>query len=608
MTKCGAAFFAKNQGLIKNLVFDGFSNVDNSYEPADVAVVAVENYGTISNIVVKNIDLMAERATVAGAVATNMGTVENVTVDKALFAGKYVGGVIGTNSGMLSNAIVSNAVADGVYAGGAIAQSSGTVEKVSVFNTDIQGMCLGGIVGVVAGGSIYHSTSAAVLDTRNCEPEQGKQPYMGGLVGLADGVYIQNSYATSNIDNYRYNSIMSPVMGGLIGCNEAVSTLQVKSSVAPWGDDMPINLHFAPIAGKANLNSHYRVSDLITYAKQYVAANNNLVWVGVASQINNSESANVSYLYESGMKRTDVEWDAKYFNSDNMVQGYHMVLPKHCPTTYQVKTTAKYTSAVVAEADRVEGDITYLDMTASKAIDNTIFFPIDAESVVDEFYNLPNVCRNGNTVKNLQVVDGKDFICTVALTAENIDFERKNIAGWTTLCLPFDITQDMLPADVVIEEVVKIDAEKGKIYTQTTSAVEAGVPFLLYCEDEDVAVSLQNYNKQIATAPAEKTGALHGTFATTDVEADYFVLDKSGQCFVKTSGSQVAAFNAYLLDERLAGFESIEVDRNPTTVVENIDVDTNAEQVIYDLHGRRVVEVTASGVYVVNGKKVFVKR
>ena len=70
----------------------------------------------------------------------------------------------------------------------------------------------------------------------------------------------------------------------------------------------------------------------------------------------------------------------------------------------------------------------------------------------------------------------------------------------------------------------------------------------------------------------------------------------------------MAAFNAYLLDERLAGFESIEVDRNPTTAVENIDVVANAEQVIYDLHGRRVVEVTAPGVYVVNGKKVFVKR
>ena len=39
-----------------------------------------------------------------------------------------------------------------------------------------------------------------------------------------------------------------------------------------------------------------------------------------------------------------------------------MVLPLNTPTTYQVRTTAKYTSAVVAESDRVDGEKLYLEL------------------------------------------------------------------------------------------------------------------------------------------------------------------------------------------------------------------------------------------------------
>ncbi|MBQ5895561.1 MAG: hypothetical protein IIW75_03200, partial [Bacteroidaceae bacterium] len=47
------------------------------------------------------------------------------------------------------------------------------------------------------------------------------------------------------------------------------------------------------------------------------------------------------------------------------------------------------------------------------------------------------------------------------------------------------------------------------------------------------------------------------------------------------------------------------------TVVEPTDienVDTEAEEdVIYDLSGRRIAEITKSGIYIVNGKKIYVK-
>ena len=43
-----------------------------------------------------------------------------------------------------------------------------------------------------------------------------------------------------------------------------------------------------------------------------------------------------------------------------------------------------------------------------------------------------------------------------------------------------------------------------------------------------------------------------------------------------------------------------------TTEIEGVDAEVEND-VIYDLSGRRIVEITKGGIYIVNGKKVLVK-
>ncbi len=67
------------------------------------------------------------------------------------------------------------------------------------------------------------------------------------------------------------------------------------------------------------------------------------------------------------------------------------------------------------------------------------------------------------------------------------------------------------------------------------------------------------------------------------------------------------AFKAYLempASQGTAAFYGF--DWNGTTGVEDVEVE-NTVKVIYDLTGRRVEEITAPGIYIVNGKKVLVK-
>jgi hypothetical protein len=48
-------------------------------------------------------------------------------------------------------------------------------------------------------------------------------------------------------------------------------------------------------------------------------------------------------------------------------------------------------------------------------------------------------------------------------------------------------------------------------------------------------------------------------------------------------------------------------DSDDVTAIENAALNAGKENVVYDLQGRRVVKPTTRGIYIVNGKKVFVK-
>lgn len=112
---------------------------------------------------------------------------------------------------------------------------------------------------------------------------------------------------------------------------------------------------------------------------------------------------------------------------------------------------------------------------------------------------------------------------------------------------------------------------------------------------------------------------LKGSLSNTYVEEDAYVLAKvDGEVgFYKAAMNQLdgTAFlnnanKAYLpaseLPASVQNAKALKFDFN-TTAVENIKVETEGKKVIYDLSGRRVNDMTAPGLYIVNGKKVMVK-
>ena len=492
-TKFGSAIFLENQGSISNLIVDGFTNADNSRDAVAAAALVHTNSGTISNIIVKNSHITAQRATAGGVVAINYGT----------------------------------------------------IEQASVLATTVEGLYVGGIAGTVHTGAIRHASSMAVLDTRNCQKAQDQTPSLGGIAGIGNKIEIQYSTAHCDLSYWRYNEADKPYIGGMIGLSQtADAVMNIQSCIAQWGEDYPWEMNFGFLVGGAyNANTvQYSVSDMILHA-EIIYFPQHVMWGGMPETTEVDRTLKrMTYLYNTQaydklVRNEGVDWEAEYFNSENIVDGYYKPLPKLSPTTYAVQTLSATPQS------------TYLDMTATIPTDNTLFQTL-SEKVVDEFYELPNIVKAGQ-VRHLQLTDSKDYDCNTTLTANNIHFTREGAQGWTTLCLPFDLDPSLLPAGAWAECVTSISAQ----YVTTelaTETIPAGTAFLLYSEDNTLALALTDGSYAVTQSVSD--GPLKGCFVQqTLTEGDYYY-DATSDSFVRvTEETLLNAFQAYLPKNKVAG-------------------------------------------------------
>ena len=170
-----------NKGVIKNLTITSLE-LDVSTPTTDtgawvmVGFVAGENYGTISNVTVKNCDMIADRHTtcMGGIVGNNQGTIENCYAQNLTIVGSgNLGGIAGANCG------------EGVIR---YCYTSGCTITV---NVNFVNRAVGGICGYSWNNALIEycrvTTTSISVSTYNLA-NNAVQPMIGKVVG-----YIQNS-------------------------------------------------------------------------------------------------------------------------------------------------------------------------------------------------------------------------------------------------------------------------------------------------------------------------------------------------------------------------------------------------------------------------------
>ena len=189
-------------------------------------------------------------------------------------------------------------------------------------------------------------------------------------------------------------------------------------------------------------------------------------------------------------------------------------------------------------------------------------------------------------------------------------------AGFGTLYSPVALEQsyDRIKAYTgkVADGVLKLTPVEGTI-PQNTPVIFEYVTGAEGAEgNQNVFLGVQADVEGDAYANNGTNGYLSGQFVTTAKAADasiYTLQNKSthGIGMYKYNGTNIKAFRAYLPYKAPAVGGALRmVFDDVTTGIEGIEVNDGGKTAIYDLSGRRVSRMT-KGLYIVNGKKVFIK-
>lgn len=214
----------------------------------------------------------------------------------------------------------------------------------------------------------------------------------------------------------------------------------------------------------------------------------------------------------------------------------------------------------------------------------------------------------------------------VAKDYAKVTLNRKFVAGWNGIVLPFDLTTSVKTAlgATEVKTLGSATESAGAVTLNFTDAelpVDAGTPVLvkLSAAQESGDVVLNGVEIKTTTPTtiekevADNTFTLTGTYSSTNLTTSEVYLVSNDKFYHKAAGTALTAkpFRAYIVQTAPTGARVLDVnfdleDGETTGIVEMSGNRTKVDNQYYDLQGRKVAQPT-KGLYIVNGKKYVVK-
>lgn len=273
----------------------------------------------------------------------------------------------------------------------------------------------------------------------------------------------------------------------------------------------------------------------------------------------------------------------------------------------------------VTLARKLNDGITSIDMrrTTTKDVDVNAMRGEHSNVLVfaDEAYSANNVVNNGKCA-NLVLDETKAFASPEDFNAENVSITRQVYAGKNTLCLPFYVSKEDLGAQA-IATYTRTEEKNGNtiINFDKQPNVEANVPFIAQFDEANAKETLTFTDKGVVKTPAEMGNPFIGTY-TPGSAAGKYGLNADGSFQKGGENAKINAFSAYLtLSEAQEARPILLAIGGESTGINAATIANGNETVkVYNLQGCLIATTKslndlhlASGVYIVNNKKVIVK-
>ena len=210
------------------------------------------------------------------------------------------------------------------------------------------------------------------------------------------------------------------------------------------------------------------------------------------------------------------------------------------------------------------------------------------------------------------------FSCSAMTEGEFGNYHRTVTSGdYGTICLPYGAANY---SGMTLYEIAYRDDAAKKIYLDEATDMEAGMPYIFHATSDNISVTYDN------TVADHAQGEENGLYGIRNQIADVAALnpDKDEYIIYNNEISKceancgLRANRAYIIVSDISTEARAAVpgrrrvgmgyaEENAATGVENINGGIAPMiEGTYDIMGRQIAEPTATGFYIVNGKKVFV--
>lgn len=268
-------------------------------------------------------------------------------------------------------------------------------------------------------------------------------------------------------------------------------------------------------------------------------------------------------------------------------------------------------------AGKLNAGITSIDMrgTTTKDVDVNAMRGEHSNVLVfaDEAYNADNIVANGNCA-NLVLTNAQSFATPENFDAANVSITRQVYTGTNTLCLPFYVSKEDLGAQAIATYTGTEEKDgKTNINFAKQPNVNANTPFI--AQFDEAKETLTFTDKGVVTTPAEMGKTFTGVYTPGSATGKYG-LTAEGYFQKGGANAMINAFSAYLtLNESQEAKPILLAVGSEVTGINAATIANGNETVkVYNLQGRLVATAKslndlhlASGVYIVNNKKVVVK-
>ena len=404
-----------------------------------------------------------------------------------------------------------------------------------------------GLFGVISGGAVIKNV---VLEDLYFVPAGGGQ-YVGTVVGYASsGAVIEGNV----VDKLKVEG--TEYVGGLVGyaSNNVVIVGNTVQDLTVQGTKS-----VGAIAGKILAGAE--------------VVDNTIINVQVSASAEASTAAVVAGTFEDGViiSGTEIQGEVKVNGTEN---------------TNPVSTAAK--------------------------VGNAYYLTLDAAATDGENKEIEVVLFGKHTL-----ADDVSYEHTNTVTVNgDLTYTRKLTENWNPLYLPFEYEFDAAKYDVA--EFTSADGTTLTLtHVEGTSVLEANRAYVIRPKSEEARnLEIKLDTKTLKAATTNIIDLNNGysvkgnniKYSGADFRTEFgdnsLVVGTNGNWGKLKETSTLRPFRLILTIPSGAGAVSMRFVKG-TTVVEEVELDMQQAEAIFDLSGRRVETMTEGGVYIVNGKKVF---